>query len=97
MKFHLGHYEITGAVKIPEFMLRTRLFFIDIDFTPWKQARKMSRWLPVGWCGAAGFPGGEPPWKYHLHSSWHAWHGEPDRVDIKLGDRSWHYEFGERT
>jgi hypothetical protein len=95
MKFHLGYYKPTETFRLPEFMLITRYFFIDIDFTPYKQARKTSKWFPVGWCGAVGFPGDKPPWVYHFHSSYHAWHGECDRIDVKVRDFKWSHEFGE--
>lgn len=94
MKFNIGYYDVTPKVKIPEFLFITDYFFIDVDFTPFKQARKLNKWFPVGWCAAAGFPGDKPPWKYHFHTSWHAWTGEPDIINIKVRDFSWSHEFG---
>jgi hypothetical protein len=95
VKFHVGYYRPTETFKLPEFMLITKAFFIDIDFTPLKQGWKMNKFFPFGWCGAVGFPGEKPPWKYHFHTSLHAWHGEPDRIDVKINNFSWHHDFSE--
>jgi hypothetical protein len=94
MKFNAGYNrDLAPGWKFPEFMFITRLFYIDIDFTPLKQARKLSKWFPFGWCGAIGFPGAEPPWTYWFHYAWHAWSGEPDTIEVKIRDRSWSHEF----